>query len=731
MAFLRLGGRQPFLLVIGLMTGMACALAEEGGSATATTTEGTANDTTAESGSSPAASPEAAKAAVATRLQAVTAVATRTEKSPTDIPESVAVVDADQIETEQASTLGEVVEHLPGVHVANGPRAAGEAVVIRGLSGDRVLVTVDGVRQNFSGGHRSKLLVDPDLLKQVDVLRGPGSAIWGSGALGGVLALTTKDAEDFLAPDQAYNLRYRQGYQDGSSENLYGLMLAARTGPLQLLADYATRESDDLRQGGGDELPYSAREAQSGLLKLGWDLADGHRLQLGAQRFQDEGTSPSNPSQDVDTNNPLLDRANDQRFLNLAYDYAGSGEHYEGARINVYQSKLDVVEDRVSAPRHDELMFETTGVSVNNRWRFAPLDQRVTAGAEYYVDQGSATRNGQPRPQFPDAEQEVLGVYAQDELQLTPAWSLIPGLRHDRFESASNTSAAQSVSESETSLRLGTLYRVTDWLALNASYGEAFRAPNLTELYSAGTHFLGNQFTPNPSLRPEKAGNRELGFRLDFDDSWHAGDRLQFNASVYENSVQDFIELAVVTTVSSFPQPICALPNPPAGCASPLGPIIGGSSTFINLNDATLKGGEMSLQYELGRFSTGLSYSRTRGTNEDNGEPLALIPADTTRLDLGYQLPWADLRLGTRLTHAASQDRVPTSVAAGVSPVQETSGYTTGDVYAVWEPLGEKLRGLRVNVGIDNVTDRQYRPHLSLFDEVGRNAQIRVSYLLR
>lgn len=666
-----------------------------------------------------------------TRLEAVTAVATRTKRSAFEVPESVSIVDSEQLETEQPSNLGEALQHLPGVDIANGPRQAGESVVIRGLSGDRVLVTVDGTRQNFAGGHRSKLLLDPDLLKQVDVLRGPGSALWGSGALGGVLALTTKDATDFLGDDQNFNVRARLGFQDGTGEQLLGTTLAGRYGVFDFVGDIGRRESDDLRLGGGDLLPDSALDVDSNLLKFGWDAGPGHRLQLSSLNYRDQGISPSNPSQPESSSNPRLDRENDQGYTQLRYQFERADERFSGAHVNLYQTDLDVTEDRIGAPRHDMLAFETRGIDAGLRFNFAPFDQVVTTGAEYYEDTGSATRDGAPRPQFPDAEQRVQGWYIQDELQLTPAWSLIPGLRHDRFRSQSNTQAARDLDESETSLRLGTAYQLTDWLALNASYGEAFRAPNLTELYSAGAHFLGNQFTPNPDLRPEKAANKELGFRMGWDSLLRDEDQLRVKFSAYQNDVEDFIELVVNTTVSSFPQPICALPNPPAGCASPLGPIIGGSSTFTNLRDAELRGGELEAQYEWGRFSTEFSYAQVRGTNNDTGDALAFIQADTARLGFGYRLPWQDIRLGTRVTRADEQNRVPPAASNGGVVVQPTDGYSVTDLFAVWEPVSGPFSGLRINLGVDNVSDKRYRRHLSLFDEVGRNAQVRVSYLFR
>jgi hemoglobin/transferrin/lactoferrin receptor protein len=546
-----------------------------------------------------------------------------------------------------------------------------------------------------------------------------------------VLALTTKDAADFLGAGQNFNARYRQGYQAGSGEQMLGLTLAGRAGPVQLLGDIGRRESDDLRLGGGDELPDSALAADSNLLKLGWALAPGHSLRLSNQAYRDRGISPSNPAQPESSSNPRLDRENDQGYTQLRYQFEHPDRRLAGAHVNFYRTDLDISEDRIGAPRHDELRFDTRGVDAGLQFRFAPLSQVVSLGAEYYEDRGGATRDGAPRPQFPDAEQRIQGVYLQNELQLTPAWTLIPGLRHDRFRSQSNTHAARDLDESETSLRLGMNYQLTDWLALQASYGEAFRAPNLTELYSAGTHFLGNEFVPNPDLRPEKAANQELGLRMGWDGLWREDDALRLRFSAYRNNVEDFIELVVNTTVSSFPQPVCALPNPPPGCASPLGPIIGGTSTFTNLRDAELEGGELEAVYELGRFTGEFSYARIRGSNHDTGEPLALIPADTARLGLSYRLPWQDIRLGARVTRADDQDRVPPPASNGGVVVQPTDGYTVTDLFAIWEPDSGPLQGLRVNFGVDNVADRRYRRHLSQFDEVGRNAQVRISYLFR
>jgi hemoglobin/transferrin/lactoferrin receptor protein len=119
-------------------------------------------------------------------LEGVTVTATKTARDPFEVAESVSIVDQDRIEAAQASDLADLLEDLPNVDVAGGPRSIGQRVVIRGLSDDRILFVIDGARQNYNRAHDSRIFLDPDLFKQVEVLRGPASALWGSGALGGV-----------------------------------------------------------------------------------------------------------------------------------------------------------------------------------------------------------------------------------------------------------------------------------------------------------------------------------------------------------------------------------------------------------------------------------------------------------------------------------------------------------------------------------------------------------------
>lgn len=676
--------------------------------------------------------------AAATLLEPITVTATKTPRRLSEVPESLSQLDRNALQDFGASDLAEAIANVPGADIAGGPRPGGEAIVLRGLSGTRVLMAVDGARQNYDGAHRTRLNLDPELLKSVDILRGPASAIWGSDALGGVISLTTKDAVDFLQDGEQFGGRLRWRSESADQQRSSGGSAFGRLGQLDFLADYNQSRQQDLEQADGKRLPFSALDTQSGLYKLTQFFSDANELALSLQTFRTQGVSPSNPTQDLSDTNPLLDRENDQRYLTGRYSFQSPDADalFAGANLTLYRSTLDTIEDRVDEPRFDTLEFETTGGSVQTTLYLPAWSSRLTVGGEHYTDSGAATRDGAPRPQFPNAERRVSGIFIQDEVEWGN-WSLTPGLRHDRFQSRSNTGAGESVKESAVSPKLGLSYAASSWLTLTGLYAEAFRAPSLLESYAQGTHFLGNEFRPNPDLVPEKAQNRELGLRLRFLDLLGDDDRLQVRMNVFDNDIRDFIETVVVVEEEGpFPPALqCAPPFPAVGCvnrnedgtANPAVPVlifIGGHTTSENLTRARIRGSELEAAYDIGSFNFKLGYSRTQGRNQDNGQPLLNIPAHRLSVGVGWQRgPW---RAGGRIQRLDAQNAVPV-LADGTPVIPTTPGYTVADLYASWSAQ-RWAPGLRLDLGVDNLGNRLYRRHLSNFNEAGRSLRAGLSY---
>ena len=646
-------------------------------------------------------------------LEGVTATATKTARDPFDVAESVSVVDEERIEETQATDLADLLADLPNVDVAGGSRSIGQRVVIRGLSDDRILFVIDGARQNYDRAHDSRIFLDPDLFKQVEVLRGPASALWGSGALGGVISFTTKDAADWLAPGQTFGARLKAGYQDVNAQKHIGAAVYGRAGDsLDYLLDLSYRDAKDTELGDGSTLEHSAFDSLAGLAKLTWTPAPFHALSGSFQSYDYDGEVPSN-AQTAGSDADLVDRAIQQRNTTLRYRYDNPADAYLKPTVVLYHNATDIDEKRLTDGRRDQTDFTTTGLDARNSMTFGQagqFGQVLTYGFDVYRDEASATRDGAPRDSYPDAQATVLGLYLQDEIFVGDRWTLTPGLRWDRYRSESDTGVADDQDESELSKKLGLGYRVTSWLSLHAAYTEAFRAPDLTELFVSGTHFTcgpgcANRFVPNPDLKPEKAHNKEIGARLRRDDLFVAGDQGRFRATGFRNDVEDFIDSIVIFS----PRPVPGNPGP------------GGITTNQNVRDAKLTGFELELAYDAPRWTAGVAYSQTRGDNADTGEPLSDIPADAWSLRAGLRFPAQHLTLNWRTQIVNDQDRIP----AGGEP---TDGYTVHDIGLSWVPRHASFKGLRIDAGIDNITDVDYRQHLSVLKAPGRNAKAALSY---
>jgi hemoglobin/transferrin/lactoferrin receptor protein len=144
-------------------------------------------------------------AAADQQLPQVSVSATRTERSVEDVPGTVTVIYEKTIERNVMKDISDLVRYEPGVSVSNNAGRFGRnSFNIRGIGGNRVLMQVDGIRvpDAFSFGSfssSSRDVVDIDALKAVEILRGPGSSLYGSDAIAGVVSYITKDPADYMA----------------------------------------------------------------------------------------------------------------------------------------------------------------------------------------------------------------------------------------------------------------------------------------------------------------------------------------------------------------------------------------------------------------------------------------------------------------------------------------------------------------------------------------------------
>ena len=160
-------------------------------------------------------------------MEEIKITATRNAEQSETQTRNITIIDKTELDQIQATSVPQTVAHLPNVTLSGGPRDDVQNVNIRGLGDNQVLQLVDGVRQNFISGHRPTYFLDPELIKSVEVVKGPSSALWGSGALGGVISQNTIHAADLLGTKD-FGGFIKQGYHSNSDKWLTTTALAGR-----------------------------------------------------------------------------------------------------------------------------------------------------------------------------------------------------------------------------------------------------------------------------------------------------------------------------------------------------------------------------------------------------------------------------------------------------------------------------------------------------------------------
>ena len=166
-----------------------------------------------------AAGPDADAAATVHEFARVQVTATRTERAIVDVAASVDVIDRERLDQTLARDIKDLVRYEPGVSVTSSVGRFGlGGFRIRGLDGNRVRIQTDGIAVSDafligSYANANRNFVDLDTLKQVEIVRGPASALYGSDALGGVVAFVTRDPVDYLVPGKDSHVGLKFGYE--------------------------------------------------------------------------------------------------------------------------------------------------------------------------------------------------------------------------------------------------------------------------------------------------------------------------------------------------------------------------------------------------------------------------------------------------------------------------------------------------------------------------------------
>ena len=662
----------------------------------------------------------------------ISVTATRNPIKSFEYPGMVTVQNREDIQLLQPSSPDDILRFVPNVEFSGGPRRTGEVPSIRGFSGPDVVILFDGARQNYDSGHDGRFFIDPSVLKSVEVLRGPSSALYGSGGTGGVIEFRTIDAGDLLSGDETVGATVSAGYQTANRERIG--TFTGYTKPvegLDLVGSVTKRDSGSIELGNGSELDNSDDDIISGLAKASYTFADHHRIEGSFLTFNNEAEEPSN-GQGLGSDD-LVEKDIRTNTFRAAYGYHNPQDSLLDLDVLAYytQSQADELRlDDLGAGPEGELLkrdVDTIGFRLDNRSRAMLTDDigaTFTYGGEFYRDvQDGASASGD-REGVPDADTTFFGLFAQGEFAIAEPFGvlpgdvlIIPGVRFDSYSSSADLAEDNHDQAVSPSIKLA--YLPVEWLNLFASYGHAFRAPHIDELYLSGVHFeipvgagVTNRFVSNPDLDPQRTQTFEFGGGMSFHDVFQDRDKLEFKASHFMVWGKNFIDLDVN-------QPelfIECNPFIPGDCD--------GTTNSTNVPKAKLWGSEIEVAYDGPRFLGSLGWSTIDGENRDTGAKLGSLTADRLTVIGGVKVPEVDSLVGWRSTFAAKFDKVD-------DPSEERDAYNVHDLFFAWQPNEGPLEGLRVDLGVDNVFDADYDRVFVGVPEQGRNFKALVSYSLK
>jgi hemoglobin/transferrin/lactoferrin receptor protein len=679
-------------------------------------------------------------------LKDVVISGSRTEQNKDEIPATVEVINRRQLEANVVNDIRDVVRDIPNASVERAParfslagsstgRGGNVGFNIRGLDGNRVLILVDGLRvpRSYAFGSNTfgRDYVDVTLLKQVEIIKGPGSALYGSDGLAGLVNFITLQPEDYLEGRKTLGGRASLTYSgDDKGTSLSAALAGKASETAQWLFVSNFGQASALDNAGINNAtnidrttPNPQKDRNVGILAkliltptnnqrhtLAFEHADRNsRYELLSTRAKQPFAGTSAQIANAVLNTDASSSMSRNRFswdakykLDAAVaDSAQTIVSFQNANSREYAAEdRNLSADRVRDVTYGEKTTQA-GVKLDKLIRTGSDSlQKITYGVDYVSTSVRNNNTGVTPPfgetfpikRFPDTQERSIAAYIQDEF-VFGSWSVIPGVRWDHYAidasqvgfSPPSATPAASLSGSALSPKLGVISNLSPNWSIYGNYAAGFRAPNAGQVNAFFENLTSFYKTiPNGNLRPEKSQNLELGVRARFDN-------LSLDVAGFSGAYKDLIENSAQV-----------------GGAG----VVGNPTIFqsINVGKATIKGFEAKINYDWatfagGTWSTPLVFGQTKGTNGLNGRPLNSVDPATLGVGLAYRSADWTARLNAKHRSGKSASDIDGASLVNAPAAQfTTAAATTLDLFAQWRIR----KDLRVNLAILNATNKKY-----------------------
>ncbi|WP_377705090.1 TonB-dependent receptor plug domain-containing protein [Pseudoduganella sp. UC29_71] len=619
-------------------------------------------------------------------------------------PAVATVITAEDIAAMGATGLDQVLETVPGMHVARAAINYEPLYIARGIysvnnpqmlmlqNGVPMTTLLTGSRGTIWGGY------PVDHIARIEIIRGPGSALYGADAFSGVINIVTKGPADI------------PGTQLGAGGGSFHTREAwvqhgGKLGPLDVAAYVRAGNADGARslvtadaQSARDKVFGTRASLAPGPVNTGYDAVDAHldlalaqwpqlRLRTGYQLRYNAGTGAGVAS----ALDPVGKERGERMLADLGWTDAALADNWSaGAAASVMQYKQRITTDLrlsppgtrfptglfpdgfIGHPDTSERQLRLSAHATYHGWTghklrlglgHDDLDMYHTATFKNYVfnpagvpvPTGPVIDYSQIQPFLLPQRRTVNYVTAQDEWQFARDWALTAGVRHDRYSDFGGT----------TNPRLAVVWDAALDLTAKLLYGRAFRAPSFNEQYGINNPVQRG----NPALQPERIGTLEAAL------AWQAGQRLQLNLNLYRHAMQDIIR---------------GVPNAQAGTGA----------TFQNTGNQHGKGLELEAVWEAARtVQVAGSYAWQRSIDDASGQDAGYAPRHHLNGRLDWRVPgWG--MLSAQFNRVADRRRAPGDTRPKVPD------YTTVDLAF---STGRLLRHCEFSLALRNLFNADVR----------------------
>ncbi|MCQ9423775.1 TonB-dependent hemoglobin/transferrin/lactoferrin family receptor [Pseudomonas sp. LJDD11] len=687
-------------------------------------------------------------------LDQTTISATRQSQDISTVSSTVSVHTREQLDRQNVNNIRDLVRYEPGVSVGGaGHRAGTNGYNIRGIDGDRILTQVDGVEvpdRFFSGPYAQtqRNYVDPEIVKRVEILRGPASALYGSSAIGGVVSYYTLDADDIIKDGRDAGARLKTGYSSADDSWLTSASVAGRYNDFDALLHASQRNGHETESYGGtggnglartEANPQDVRSTNV-LAKLGWNYADDAHLQLTYERYKDDrDTDLKSAVGGPFTNgaglgmyqsrlgNDTITRERfglEHRFAldSLLADNIKWSLNYQNAKTSqgteerYFPFSRDVYRFRDTTYQEKQWIFDA---QADKAFALAETDHLLTYGTTLKQQKVTGLRSGYgicarvlgacravgaestadrlvPTSDFPDPTITSYALFAQDQISWNN-WTFTPGVRYDHtrldpkltpefINSLNLASNGQASGDDKTWHRVSPKFGVT--YAIDEQYTWYGQYAEGFRTPSAKALF-GRFDNPNAGYSVEPNPNLEPEKSKSFETGLRGRfDAGSFDVAVFYNKYRDFINEDALSPGYN-------------------------ETTFqsSNIRHATIKGAEFKGRLDLGHFGapqglyTQASLAWLQGRNDDTGEPINSVNPLTGVFGLGYdQDNYGGLLSWTLVKRKNRVDDSNFHTPDGVSSQFKTPGFGVLDLTGYYKVTQD----VTLSAGLYNLTDKQY-----------------------